>query len=179
MNDTTSQEDPLRPHSYDGIQEYDKSLPNWWLFTFYSTIVFSVGYWIYFHKTDAGPDQFEEFSMAMAALEEQVAAIRSEEGPVEINDAALWAMSRDSAAVEAGKAIYMQNCIACHGPTLEGAIGANLIDNEWLYGSNPMDARKTVVEGILEKGMPPWLPILGEEKVNQVTAFVMSFHQEP
>ncbi len=179
MNDTTSQEDPLRPHTYDGIQEYDKSLPNWWLFTFYSTIVFSIGYWIYFHKTDTGPTQAEEYAMALAAIEEEILAKQTEEGVVIIDNAALWAMSRDPEIVEAGKAIYALNCLACHGPELQGAIGANLIDSEWVHGSTPMDARRIVIEGVLEKGMPPWLPILGEEKVNQVTAFVMSYHTEP
>ena len=36
--------DELLDHDADGIQEYDNSLPRWWLYGFYFTIIFSVGY---------------------------------------------------------------------------------------------------------------------------------------
>src|SRR5262245_6962570 len=40
---------PLREHAFDGIREFDNRLPNWWLWTFYSACLFSVGYWILHH----------------------------------------------------------------------------------------------------------------------------------
>ena len=35
---------PTTGHVWDGIREYDKPMPRWWLYTFYLCIVFSIGY---------------------------------------------------------------------------------------------------------------------------------------
>ena len=33
-------------HEWDGITELNTPLPRWWLWLFYATIVFAIGYWI-------------------------------------------------------------------------------------------------------------------------------------
>ncbi len=33
-------------HEWDGITEYNSPLPRWWVWTFYATIVWALGYWI-------------------------------------------------------------------------------------------------------------------------------------
>ncbi len=48
------EEDGTTGHSYDGIQEYDKPLPKWWLVIFFGTIVWGAAYWIFFPAVQPG-----------------------------------------------------------------------------------------------------------------------------
>lgn len=42
------EEDGTTGHSYDGIREYDKPLPKWWLVIFFGSIIWGAAYWIFF-----------------------------------------------------------------------------------------------------------------------------------
>ncbi|ALF60395.1 cytochrome-c oxidase, cbb3-type subunit III [Psychrobacter urativorans] len=42
------EEDGTTGHEYDGIREYDKPLPKWWLVIFFGSIVWGVVYWVFF-----------------------------------------------------------------------------------------------------------------------------------
>ncbi len=177
MKDSNQDQDPIRDHTFDGIQEYDKKMPNWWLFTLYSSMVFSFAYWLYYEKTHIGAGQNEIFAAELAAIEEIKAADLV--NAVELSDDKLWAMSQDASIVEAGKQIFGANCVACHGAELTGGIGANLVDAEWVHGGDPLAVRKLVNDGFLAKGMPPWGPVLGDERVDHVTAYILSYHKKP
>lgn len=173
--------DPLRPHSYDGIQEYDKPLPNWWLFTLYGAIAFSFVYWLYYHLTEVGMDRHAAFAARMEAVQ----AARLENAMGALDDAQLWEMSRNARFVTAGREVYTTNCVSCHLASLRGkdespaAIGPNLVDNIWIHGGRPADLRRTVTDGVLEKGMPQWGPLLGDRKIVEVVAYVLSHHEAP
>lgn len=181
----------LRQHVYDGIEEYDQKLPNWWLFTLWITVVFFVIYWIGFYG-------FDLLKTDQERLDPKIAALRTKEREAMLamlDDDNLWKMSRQkgpTSAVVAGKEIYNQNCLACHGPNLGGSseglqyIGLDLTDNDWKYGGKPSYVYQTVFNGSpdVSKGMVAWGPLLGAEKSAQVTAFVLSKHstmptQEP
>lgn len=171
----------LRPHVYDGIQEYDQKLPNWWLFTFYGAIAIFVVYWLGYYQFPVIPTDEQYLKEAMAKID----TARLQE-LASINDDRLWEMSRDPKVVEAGKATFMSTCVACHGADLRGKKGnpllpgLDLTDQEWKYGHNPTDVLKIVRKGSpdLTKGMPTWEPVLGVKRVVEVVAFVFSHHQK-
>lgn len=166
-------EDRIRHHTYDGIQEYDKRLPNWWLMTLYGAIVFWVGYWAYFEWFRTGLDGPQEVAQAMA----QIDALKLASAPA-TDDASLWKMSRNAVFTDAGRVTFNSTCASCHTEKLTGAIGPNLIDRLWMHGGRPAEVHATIDKGVLAKGMPAWGPILGPKKIAEVTAYIMSFHQE-
>jgi cytochrome c oxidase cbb3-type subunit 3 len=175
---STPPEDPVRPHVFDGIQEYDKKLPNWWLYTLYITILFWIGYWAYYEWFDIGQSGEEVVATAMAKIEsDRLSAAK-------LDDASLWKMSQNATFVSAGKAIYDANCSACHLPSLRGksesavAIGPDLTDTTWVHGGNPVEVYDLIMKGVLTKGMPTWGPVLGTKKISEVTAYILSKHKE-
>ncbi len=171
-------EDPLRPHTFDGIQEYDKRLPNWWLYTLYITIVFWVGYWAYYEWLRVGPSSHQAISVAMTRIETAKLAA------AKLDDASFWRMSQTSSFVAAGKATFDANCAACHLPSLRGksespvAIGPDLTDTRWIHGGKPTEIYALVTKGELTKGMPTWGPVLGAKKITEVVAYILSKHRE-
>jgi cytochrome c oxidase cbb3-type subunit III len=173
MSNRAEDPEPIRPHTYDGIQEYDKRLPNWWLFTLYGSIVFSIAYWAW-HQT------YEMSPPPGLALEEEMQenARLAAQNSTEVTDRVLWDMSRDAQAVAAGKATYLTTCAACHLPDMSGLVGPNMKDQNWVHGGKPLDLLKVVVDGIPAKGMPTWGPILGQQKIKEALAYILSFHTE-
>ena len=59
--------DEVRGHEFDGIEEYDNRLPNWWLWTFFGACIFSVAYWGYYEVFN-GPTSMDSYNQAVAEL---------------------------------------------------------------------------------------------------------------
>jgi cytochrome c oxidase cbb3-type subunit 3 len=175
---TEPDEDAIRQHAYDGIQEYDKCLPNWWLYTLYITIIFWVGYWAYYEWFRVGRSETQIVNAAMAKIEADRLS------SVQLDDASLWKMSQNPAFVAAGKAVFETNCVACHFSSMRGkaenpaAIGPDLTDTSWVHGGKPTQVYDLIMKGVLTKGMPTWGPVLGARKIGEVTAYILSKHQE-
>ncbi len=124
------EKDKLLDHEYDGIRELDNHMPVWWLWLFYFTIAFGVGYVFYYEVFEWGPDQHEEYELEMAAAAEKYNLNENDAEPV--TEAFAWNYSDDPAVIEKGREIFMSTnnlCFTCHGSAGEGLVGPNLTDD--------------------------------------------------
>jgi cytochrome c oxidase cbb3-type subunit 3 len=165
----TYQPDRVLDHDFDGIQEYDNRLPNWWLWTLWGAIVFSLGYWLVFHTYGIAKNPLAKYEAQMEG-----AAPSADLAARGLGEADLVAMSTDPEVLAAGKAVYAQYCQVCHLAQGQGLVGPNLTDEYWLHGGSAVDIHKTIVNGVVEKGMAAWGRQLGPERVDAVTAHLLT-----
>ncbi|WP_214070107.1 cbb3-type cytochrome c oxidase N-terminal domain-containing protein [Mucilaginibacter sp. dw_454] len=164
----------LIAHDYDGIQELDNPIPAWFMYLFYITIIFAVGYLLNYHVFHTGQLQYEEYKTEMVQADAakklylSKAANQVDENTVKL--------VKDPAVLAAGQAVFKQNCVACHGDHAQGMVGPNLTDDFWLHGHKVNDLFKTVKYGVLAKGMPTWEKVLSPGQISAVVNYVKSLH---
>jgi cytochrome c oxidase cbb3-type subunit 3 len=161
----------LLDHDYDGIQELNHPLPNWWNVIFYFSVFFGFGYFIYYQimsgptlrdefkndyaKVVAAQDEFKKLNSAFK--EEKYLAIANVEG------------------IKKGAEVFVNNCLPCHAEGGKGDIGPNLTDAHWLVAQGtPETIYNVVFNGSEANGMPPWNEVLSSEEIYHSVAYVMS-----
>lgn len=160
-------------HNYDGIRELDNSLPPWWLYLFYITIFWGLGYLLYYHMTDWGKNQEMEYVTAMEEAEVQKAAFLATRAD-QVDEKTVTLLT-DEASLAEGKDVYLANCIACHGNNGEGnAVGPNLTDKYWLHGGSIQNVFSTIKYGVQEKGMQSWQAQLRPVVMQKVASYILS-----
>ncbi|MEZ5750937.1 MAG: cytochrome-c oxidase, cbb3-type subunit III [Paracoccaceae bacterium] len=186
---------PTTGHSWDGIEEFDNPLPRWWLWIFYATIIWSIGYWIAYPAwpgvSSATPGVLGYSSRADVEADIAAHEARNQEWfdrlvstePAEISsDAELQRF-----AVNAGAAVFRAHCSQCHGAGAAGVVGAgfpNLLDDEWMWGGTMDDIVTTVTYGIRNTDYPDAryseMPAFGRdelltsEEIDQVVNHVLN-----
>lgn len=172
-------------HVYDGIREYDKPMPGWWLAFFWATIVFGL---IYFFLYPSLP-LFERMGLSNSL---KWSAVREHNEDAQKNNAvfikafderyrnkSIEALSQDPKAVKLGQSLFLQNCAVCHGSNARGGNGfPNLTDNDWLYGGSPQAILTTLQHG-RRGGMPAWQEKLGEQGIEEAAEYVLTLSHTP
>ena len=79
----------------------------------------------------------------------------------------------NSYAISEGQRLYgWFNCVGCHAHG-GGAIGPPLMDDVWIYGSDPANVFASIVEG-RPNGMPSFRGKIPDYQVRQIVAYVRS-----
>lgn len=160
----------------DGIQEYDNPIPAWLLALFASTVIFGIGYAIYYPSLPnypglSGWTSSGQYLQQRAVEDARFAPLRAAAEQKAL--AALASLASDQATVSKGREIFAARCSPCHGEKAEGRVGPNLTDNAWVYGGEAKDILQSIREG-RPKGMPKWKTDLEPDEIQNVAAFVIS-----
>ncbi len=159
-------------HDYDGIRELDNSLPPWWIYGFYITILFGCVYLWRYHVSHTAPSSAEEFQIAMKAADvEKAEYLKNSANNIDETTVKLLTGEADLAA---GKTVFQTTCFACHGKNGEGIVGPNLTDDYWLHGGSIQSIFKTIKYGYPEKGMKSWKDDYSPIQIAQIASYVKS-----
>lgn len=180
-------------HEWDGITELNNPMPRWWLWTFYLTIIWGIGYVIAYPAwpliNGATPGLLGYSSRAEVAKD--IAAVNAENAPLnaKIESLELAAIAGDAEvgnyAISAGGAVFRTFCIQCHGSGAAGVEGyyPNLRDDDWLWGGDIESIYTTISHGIRADEDDDThlsdMPVFGddylsEEEIAQAAQFVLS-----
>lgn len=168
----SEEKDMMLEHEYDGIQELDNPTPAWFMYLFYATIIFAVGYWLNYHVLGTGKLQYEEYKIEVAQADAAKQLFLSKSANKV--DETTVKLTSDADVLSAGKAIFKQNCLACHGENGQGMVGPNLTDDYWLHGNKIADLFKTIKYGVASKGMPTWEKQLSPKQISDVANYIKS-----
>lgn len=170
--DIEDEQEIILDHNYDGIQELDNTLPPWWVYMFYATIVFAVVYLVRFHVLD-GDNQIVEYDKAVA---EAKAALNTYKATAtDLITADNIELLTDEKDLARGKAVFNLNCASCHVSDGGGAIGPNLTDEYWILGGGIKNVFTTLLNGGRDgKGMISWKSTLKPADMAKVASYVIS-----
>lgn len=180
-------------HEWDGIEELDTPMPRWWVWCFYLTILWGIGYMVLYPAwpmlnqgtegalgwTSRGQlaQEMSDADIARQSFHEQLAAIDI----VKLQDNPQLMQQ----AVAGGAAAFKVNCIQCHGSGAAGSQGLgypNLADDDWLWGGTLKDIEYTLIHGIRQQGhdetrfsaMPPFAGVIEGAQIDAVTNHILS-----
>jgi cytochrome c oxidase cbb3-type subunit 3 len=144
-------------HEWDGIRELNTPLPRWWLWIFYATIVWSIGYWIVYPSwplvSSFTAGTFGWHSRNEVAAELEALKVKRGATMAKISSASLQEVYDNpetlAFARAVGRSAFGDNCAPCHGSGAAGAKGyANLLDDDWLWGGKLTDIETTIKHGV-------------------------------
>ena len=183
-------------HEWDGIRELNNPMPRWWVWTFYATIVWAIGYAIAYPAWPLISDATKGvlgYSSRAEVAEDMAGARAAQAGFIDrIATAPLEEIVADPQllqfAISGGASAFKVNCAQCHGSGAAGFPGfPNLNDDDWVWGGSLDQIYQTIAHGVRHAGdddthlseMPAFADMLEPEQIRQVSAYVWSLTGTP
>jgi cytochrome c oxidase cbb3-type subunit III len=182
-------------HEWDGLRELNTPLPRWWLWLFYVTIIWAVGYWVVYPAWPLITNSTQGVLgwHSRAAIETDIADLKATRGPMvgKLAAASVAEIVADPQLLDfaraQGRVAFADNCAPCHGAGGGGAKGyPNLNDDDWLWGGKLADIENTVRHGARsgdDKGhqgnMPPFAGVLKPNEISAVADYARSLSGLP
>jgi cytochrome c oxidase cbb3-type subunit III len=167
-------------HVWDeNLEEYNNPLPRWWMWLFYITIVFSIGYLVLYPGLGSfagiqGWTSTGQFDGEQARARERFEPLYAKYASMDVK-----LVAADPAAREIGQSLFLNHCAQCHASDARGGQGfPNLADDDWLYGGEPEQIKASITSG-RQGMMPPMGSVLGEQGVQDVAHYAMSLSGLP
>jgi len=186
-------------HAWDGdLQEFNNPIPNWWLWTFYASVVFAIVYWVLYpawpiggdytkgvlneitYKTSDGKETTTHWNTRALFLKEMQDAREAQAGYLKkVNSSTFEQISSDAEmsafATSAAKVLFADNCAACHQTGGNGVVGfyPNLLDDAWLWGGSFSQVQETITKG-RNGSMPAFKKRLSTKQTADVADYVLS-----
>ncbi len=177
------QQAPDTGHEWDGIRELTNPPPRWWMIAFHASWIWCIIYFILYpsiplvHESTKGIlgwTMIKEYKEALAENEaikapylKKIAAMSGEE--------ILADEDMKNFAESSAKALFGDNCAACHGAGGQGVPGLfpALADDDWLYGGDIDTIIETITDG-RQGDMPAHEGDLTEAQINEMADFVIA-----
>lgn len=160
-------------HEFDGIEEYDNPMPAWWFWGFMLSILFALGYLIWYPGLGnfagiGGWTSANQLARQQAEADERYGPVFAQYRTVPVEE-----LANDPAAMRMGQRMFANHCAQCHGTAGTGSYGfPNLVDDEWQWGSSAEQTHATLANG-RQATMPAWSGVLNAIGIRNVTEYVI------
>jgi cytochrome c oxidase cbb3-type subunit 3 len=161
-------------HTWDGdLKEYNNPLPRWWLYLFYGTVVFAVGYVVLYPALGSWQGSLAWTQAGQWEQQKQAADAKYAPQFERFAKMDVVALKDDPDAMRVAKNLFANNCAMCHGSDARGAKGfPNLRATNLMYGRTPESVVQTISQGRIAM-MPAWAEALGDQGVDEVAQYVL------
>lgn len=193
----------------DDLQELTNPLPDWWIWGFYITFVFTVVYWLFYPAWPVGNDYTKgvpglnsitykaktvdgqevektthwnmrsKFMAEMNELEAQQKVFFDKVASMGFED-----VSKDADLMQfvnsAGKTLFSDNCAPCHQSGGQGKVGFSPnLTDDYWMYGGSYEQIQTTITAGRHGIMPPFKNSLNDEQLTQVSSYVLSLSGEP